>query len=452
MLPARNASPTQAILGAIIALTGLPTALKAEPPAVDQPGGSSVKVSPGLQRQVLQSAIQRALPPIEKSMATFRQRRKCFSCHHHTLPIATLAEARSHGFPIDQANFQAQVQSTLAEIRRRQKRFRQGKHPGGRVDSAGMSLWALSAGGIPPEAATAAVAEYLLLTNQTQKYWSGTRHRPPSMSSDLTRAALALQGLHWYANEEQQQRANARVEKTRAWLQEVEVQHTEDRVFRLWALAQLEVELVKRKELAAELISHQQADGGWAQQAGMASDAYATGSALVALHQAGGVEVTARAYQRGLAFLLKSQQSDGTWQVRSRSRPIQAYFESGFPYGKDQFISMAASCWATTALLLASGRQEDSGTSQEPQTSPSERSSPDSSSQDSSSQDSSSQDSSSQGSSSQKSLDPAQTRFDSSDSDLSDSQKGTSLAGSSGVAPRLEQTKAATLQASRLIC
>ena len=29
------------------------------------------------------------------------------------------------------------------------------------------------------------------------------------------------------------------------------------------------------------------------------------------------------------------------------------YFESGFPHGKDQFISIAASSWATTALALS---------------------------------------------------------------------------------------------------
>jgi hypothetical protein len=39
--------------------------------------------------------------------------------------------------------------------------------------------------------------------------------------------------------------------------------------------------------------------------------------------------------------------------VGSRSKPFQTYFESGFPYGKDQFISLAASSWATTALALA---------------------------------------------------------------------------------------------------
>ena len=29
---------------------------------------------------------------------------------------------------------------------------------------------------------------------------------------------------------------------------------------------------------------------------------------------------------------------------------IQAYFERGFPYGADQWISAAASAWAVTAL------------------------------------------------------------------------------------------------------
>ena len=62
-------------------------------------------------------------------------------------------------------------------------------------------------------------------------------------------------------------------------------------------------------------------------------------------------------YQRGLKFLLASQLEDGSWHVRSRSKPFQTYYESGFPHGKDQFISMAASSWATLALLFASESQ-----------------------------------------------------------------------------------------------
>ena len=41
------------------------------------------------------------------------------------------------------------------------------------------------------------------------------------------------------------------------------------------------------------------------------------------------------------------------WLSKSRSHPFQTYFESGFPHGPDQFISIAGSGWATAALVLA---------------------------------------------------------------------------------------------------
>src|SRR5213079_94651 len=85
----------------------------------------------------------------------------------------------------------------------------------------------------------------------------------------------------------------------------------------------------------------------------MASDAYATGEALVALRESGVVATSDRAYRTGLAYLLRTQIDDGSWIVETRSVPIQAYFESGFPYGVNQWISAAATGWATTALALA---------------------------------------------------------------------------------------------------
>jgi squalene cyclase len=102
-----------------------------------------------------------------------------------------------------------------------------------------------------------------------------------------------------------------------------------------------------------DLLETQRPDGGWSQRDDMESDAYATGSALVALHQAGGLATDDAAYRRGLTYLISCQQNDGSWHVVSRSKPFQIYFESGYPHGKDQFISIAAAGWATTALALA---------------------------------------------------------------------------------------------------
>jgi hypothetical protein len=48
--------------------------------------------------------------------------------------------------------------------------------------------------------------------------------------------------------------------------------------------------------------------------------------------------------------LLRTQLEDGTWFVRSRAFGFQRYFDAGFPHGTDQFISAAATAWATIAL------------------------------------------------------------------------------------------------------
>src|SRR5437868_1575790 len=86
---------------------------------------------------------------------------------------------------------------------------------------------------------------------------------------------------------------------------------------------------------------------------GMPSNAYATGQALVALHEAGALSAGAAAYKRAVQYLLQTQLNDGSWHATTRATPAQPYFESGFPHGKDQFISIAASNWATMALIFA---------------------------------------------------------------------------------------------------
>jgi len=101
----------------------------------------------------------------------------------------------------------------------------------------------------------------------------------------------------------------------------------------------------QRKRLAAL----QHTDGGWAQLPTLGSDAYATGLALHALYVSGAASDTQR-YQDGASYLLRTQLDDGTWHVRSRGFGFQAYFETGFPHGRDQFISSAATAYAVMAL------------------------------------------------------------------------------------------------------
>ena len=86
----------------------------------------------------------------------------------------------------------------------------------------------------------------------------------------------------------------------------------------------------------------------------MKSDAYATGQTLHALVT--GTLLSERdpaflmAIDRARSYLIRTQKEDGSWFVKSRSKPIQKFFDNGDPHGKDQFISMAATSWATAAL------------------------------------------------------------------------------------------------------
>jgi squalene cyclase len=95
----------------------------------------------------------------------------------------------------------------------------------------------------------------------------------------------------------------------------------------------------------------QHADGGWAQTPNLSSDAYATGQVLYTLHELGH-PASDPVIKRGIAFLLRTQAEDGTWYVKSRAMKIQPYFESGFPYGPDQWISQSATAWAAMALAV----------------------------------------------------------------------------------------------------
>ena len=248
---------------------------------------------------------------------------------------------------------QKQLEFTVHSLAKDREKYRQGRGQGGQADTTGYALFALDLGRWKPDETTSAVAEYLLVRDKDSDHWRVTSRRPPSEASSFTTTYLALRGLQAFASPEQAERVTARIEQTRRRLLTAPVNDTEDRVFRLGALGLARAPDKDLQAAVQDLVQTQQRNGGWAQTADLPVDSYATGSALVMLHQAGGMPVSNSVFQRGLAFLVAAQQADGSWFVHSRSKPFQTYFESGFPHGQDQFISIAASSWATAALALA---------------------------------------------------------------------------------------------------
>ncbi len=99
--------------------------------------------------------------------------------------------------------------------------------------------------------------------------------------------------------------------------------------------------------------SKQRTGGGWGQLPHLDSDAYATGQAVYAFCAAAGFDRTSPAVERGLRYLLATQLDDGTWRVRRRAFPFQPTMTSGFPHGRDSWISAAATSWAVMTMSVA---------------------------------------------------------------------------------------------------
>jgi len=115
--------------------------------------------------------------------------------------------------------------------------------------------------------------------------------------------------------------------------------------------AGMSAEIIDR--MAKRVLALQRDDGGWAQTRYLKSDAYATGTALYALKEAPAVSGADAAYRKGAAYLLATQAEDGSWYVASRAPKFQPYFDGGFPYGHDGWISQWATGYATLALTYA---------------------------------------------------------------------------------------------------
>ncbi len=299
--------------------------------------------------EAVRKAVVRALEPVNRSVAEYPRQRKCFSCHHQTLPLLAMTVARDRGVPVDAKAVEAMLKLTAESLESGREAYLEGRGQGGKAATAAYGLWTLERGGWKPDATTAVVADYLLVAAKGKESWKPPSNRPPLEVSSFMATALSLRALQVYGTEEKKAKAAEQEARTLAWLRATKAEDTEDRVFRLLGLAYAGADV---EAAAKELRETQREDGGWAQLAGMEGDAYATGSALVALLEHGGLKPEDAVYRRGAAFLLGSQKEDGSWHVATRSKPVQTFFESGFPHGKDQYISIAATSWAAAALAL----------------------------------------------------------------------------------------------------
>jgi hypothetical protein len=266
----------------------------------------------------VRTAVTRALPILQRSAAEFVAKRACFSCHHNALPILTLHLARDRGFAVDRA-----VLNTVEE-----KTFRELRNPNAlddAVQAATLSdptpnesylLMAAFAAGLEGDLTTQIYARRLAGW-QRDGHWVTSDFRPPHSSSLFTATATAVRAIRLYMPEELRAQREESIRSARQWLYATRAVSTEDAAFRLMGLVWADAPSAEIAAARRDLLVFQKPAGGWPQLPGYPPDAYSTGEALFALHEAG-MPVTDTAWRNGMKFLISTQAKDGTWRVRTR--------------------------------------------------------------------------------------------------------------------------------------
>jgi ankyrin repeat protein len=305
------------------------------------------------------AAIEKALTRLQPASPGFTKGTKCVSCHNQSLPAIAAKLAIDHGVTVDRTLTAHPTEATLAFWKGSRESYLLGNAPaGGFVAGTPYELTALAEEGVPPNAITDAVALCLLNVQRRNGSWevpvgqAGGALRPPLGSvGSISLTALAIRGLSVYAPPGRQAETNSRLARALEFLRGATPSDTQDESFKLLGLVWSAARPAEISAQARRIVALQHADGGWPQLPTMTSDAYATGQVLYALH-GGGISPQSEPYRRGAAYLLRTQLEDGTWLVRSRGFGFQPYFETGFPHGRDQFISTAATAWAAMALAF----------------------------------------------------------------------------------------------------
>jgi ankyrin repeat protein len=300
------------------------------------------------------AAAAKALELVQHSQAVAVGKENCGSCHHQLLPELAFDLARGRGVPFDGAAAREVTAQTFGLLKDLDAVVQGYDHID--VVFEGWLLVAAHAAGVPPSPSTEAVAQFVAGRQLPDGSWRTMDARPPQSHSRFTVTAVCARAVDLYLPAGLKDEKAARLRKAREWLLAADARTTEDLTFRLLGLVWAGADAGTRANAARQLVGRQQADGGWGQLTGRGSDAYSTGEALYALHQAGAGADDA-AVRKGLRYLLTTQNPDGSWRVRTRLHPpammSPPYFGSEFPHGRNQFISAMGTTWAAAALMLA---------------------------------------------------------------------------------------------------
>ena len=310
-----------------------------------------------LDAATLREAISQAVPPLQETSIKSKQsfvkhwsRQDCVSCHQQFLPMAAIGLAKKQRVSVDHKAEKQLVSMVLAgELKNSEVDWQPLFHPDA-VYTKGYALLGLAAADVPADKHTDAWVHHLAAIQGKDGNWYNNLPRPPIQTGDIGATALAVQALQRYPLPGRRAELAKQINRARQWLWNARPQNNEGAAFQILGLAWAGEPTRKLQPLAKALAAQQHSDGGWSQLPNTKSDAYATGQAVYALRVGARMQSSHPAMDHGLRFLLQTQLADGTWHVRRRAFPFQPTMDSGFPHGRDSWVSAAATSWAVLAL------------------------------------------------------------------------------------------------------
>lgn len=302
-----------------------------------------------------QAAAERGLAFLLADAAKWREEKKCATCHHGTMTVWALAEAKSRGYAVAPETFTDVVTWTKERISKIDEP--RDTRPGWNMVSTPALYLALMAQCVPAQDAVSAdeltrIDGHLVRHQEADGSWAWSlappaNRMPPLFESDEVATLLADLVLrpHVPADPNEPSAVRDSLNKAADWLAKTPpTDTTQAAAFRLLLKVQAGEAAEALKADIDQFLSRQNADGGWGQLRELPSDAYATGQALYVLNRLG-VTNDREPILRGLAFLVATQKEDGSWPMTPRAQPGETRTGNAVP------ITYLGSAWATLALM-----------------------------------------------------------------------------------------------------
>jgi membrane dipeptidase len=289
---------------------------------------------------------QMALDYLAREVPRWFDENQCFSCHNNGDAARALYEAQRRGY-----NVSAQALADTTEWLGRPDTWDENRGDGrfsdkqlARVQFAA-ALRTAAQSGRQDLRRPLPLAAGLVAENQ-QPDGSWRIEAAESLGSPATYGtALAT----WQARESlhaaDPQRFREQIARADRWLGEFPMNNVLDAAVACWAAGRLEspVAIQRRRHALEHLRRTQSSDGGWGPYAAAPPEPFDTAIVLLALASASDQDEVRPMLSRGRAFLLATQQPDGSWPETTRPPGAESYAQR-----------LSTTGWATLALLQTS--------------------------------------------------------------------------------------------------